>query len=243
MLKPIKFQPRVSEIKIHRKDKLSEDTFDRAWLRSGLLALIWLAALLSSACSSTLLDERFHGKELTRWSAIDDPETIEGPSEWRVEQDGWLHQRSNIWGRRGDFLGRWYGTFLVAGDQSWRDYALSLRARPEDDDGFGVVFRFQDPEHFYRLLFIQDGRNGGPIARLDKREGADYTEIWSSPRGYRTGVEVFIEIEVDGDNIRARLNGQSIIEAKDGSYRNGKVGLFCYAQSNQAFDDVKVVSR
>jgi hypothetical protein len=243
MLKPIKFQPRISERNIYRKDKLSEAMTSREALRSVLLALIWLAALLSSSCSSTLLDERFHGKELTRWTAIDDPETIEGPSEWRVEQDGWLHQRSNIWGRRGDFLGRWYGTFLVAGDESWRDYTLSLRARPEDDDGFGVVFRFRDPEHFYRLLFIEDGRNGGPIARLDKREGADYTEIWSSPRGYRKGAEVFIEIEVEGDNIRARLNGQNIIEAKDGSYRNGKVGLFCYAQSNQAFDDVKVVGR
>ena len=243
MLKPIKFQPRISERKIHRKDKLSEAALGWPSHRSILLSVIWLAALLLSACSSTLLDERFHGTELTRWAAIDDPETIEGPSEWRVEQDGWLHQRSNIWGRRGDFLGRWYGTFLVAGDESWRDYRLSLTARPEDDDGFGVVFRFQDPEHFYRLLFIEDGRNGGPIARLDKREGADYTEIWSAPRGYRMGAEVFIEVEVDGDIIRARLNGQSIIEAKDGSYRNGKVGLFCYAQSNQAFDDVKVVGR
>src|ERR1044072_6349288 len=189
MLKPIKFQPRISERKIHRKDKLSEAALDWSSHRSILLSVIWLAALLLFACSSTLLDERFHGTELTRWAAIDDPETIEGPSEWRVEQDGWLHQRSNIWGRRGDFLGRWYGTFLVAGDETWRDYRLSLRARPEDDDGFGVVFRFQNPEHFYRLLFIEDGRNGGPITRLDKREGADYTEIWSASRGYRMGAE------------------------------------------------------
>jgi 3-keto-disaccharide hydrolase len=208
--------------------------------RSLLLALLAAAVCISPACGSALLDERFHGKELSNWTAIDDPETIEGPSEWRVEQDGWLHQRSNIWGRRGDFLGRWYGTFLVAGDLNWRDYALSLKAKPEDDDGFGIVFRFKDPEHFYRLLFIQGGMNGGPLTRLDKREGADYTEIWSQPAGYRRGAVMFIELEANGDSIIARADGQKLFEVKDSSYRNGKIGLFCYAQSNQAFDDVTV---
>ncbi|HKP87206.1 MAG TPA: family 16 glycoside hydrolase [Blastocatellia bacterium] len=211
--------------------------------RSALLALIAAAGFLWTACSSTMLDERFHGKELSNWTVIDDPETIEGPSQWQVEQDGWLHQRSNIWGRRGDYLGRWYGTMFVAGDTAWRDYTLSLKARPDDDDGFGVVFRFKDPEHFYRLFFIEGSMNGGPMARLDKREGADYTEIWAAPKGYRRGAEVRIEVEATGDTIRASLDGQSLFEVKDGSYRSGKVGLFCYAQSSQAFDDVKVVGR
>jgi hypothetical protein len=212
-------------------------------LRLWVLTFIALTTVFSMACNSTLIDERFHGKELSRWTVIDDPETIEGPSDWRVEQDGWLHQRSNIWGRRGDFLGRWYGTFLVTGDTEWRDYALSLKAKPEDDDGFGVVFRFQDPEHFYRLFFIEGGMNGGPIARLDKREGADYTELWSASKGYRKGAETLIEIEVIADTIRASVDGHLLFEVKDGSYKNGKIGLFCYAQSNQAFDDVKVVTQ
>ena len=190
-----------------------------------------------------MLDERFHGKELSNWTVIDDPETIEGPSVWQVEQDGWLHQRSNIWGRRGDYLGRWYGTLLVAGDPSWQDYTLSVKARPEDDDGFGVVFRFEDPEHFYRLFFIEGKMNGGPMARLDKREGADYTEIWSSARGYLKGAEISIVVEVIGDAIRAKMDGQQLFEVKDSAYKHGKIGLFCYAQSNQAFDDVKVVGQ
>ncbi len=212
-------------------------------LRSCLLVLVAAMTFLSTACTSTLIDERFHGQDLTGWTVVDDPETIEGPSDWRVEQDGWLHQRSNTWGRRGDFLGRWYGTFLVTGDTDWQDYALSLKAKPEDDDGFGVVFRFKDSEHFYRLFFIEGGINGGPIARLDKREGAEYTELWSASRGYRKGKETFIEVEVVSDTIRASVDGQLLFEVKDNSYGNGKIGLFCYAQSDQAFDDVKVVSK
>jgi hypothetical protein len=212
-------------------------------IRFGSITLVAAAALALAACGSVLLDERFHDKQLGNWTAVDDPETVESPSVWRVEQDGWLHQRSNIWGRRGDFIGRWYGSYLVAGEAGWGDYTLSLKAKPGDDDGFGVVVRFEDPEHFYRLIFLQDGMSGGPITRLDKRDGADYTELWSAQKGYHTGAVMSIAVTVIGSTIRAEVDGNPLFEVKDESYRRGKVGLFCYAQSNQAFDDVMVNSR
>jgi hypothetical protein len=212
-------------------------------VRYRLIIFIAAAALSLSACSSVLLDERFHDTQLSNWKVVDDPETVEAPSQWRVEPDGWLHQRSNIWGRRGDFIDRWYGSYLVAGDDGWSDYALSVKAKPGDDDGFGVVVRFKDPEHFYRLIFLQDGMSGGPITRLDKRNGADYTELWSAQKGYQTGAEMLIVVTAIGDTIRAEVDGKPLFEVKDESYKGGKIGLFCYAQSNQAFDDVIVNSR
>jgi len=180
---------------------------------------------------------------LINWTVVDDPDTIEGPSDWLVQSDGWLHQRSNVWGRRGDFINRWFGTYLVSGDSDWKDYTLSVKAKPIDDDGFGVVFRYQDAEHFYRLLFVNDGMSGGPITRLDRRDGADYTELWSTPKGYRAGAETDIEVNVEHDSIEAMVDGTTLFELKDATYSNGKVGLFCYAQNGQAFDDVKVVER
>jgi len=209
-----------------------------------ILAFILSAAATLALCSCgsrVLLDERFNDLRLINWTVVDDLDTVEGPSDWRVETDGWLRQRSNIWGRRGDFLGRWYGTYLIAGKTGWRDYKLSVRAKPEDDDGFGVVFRYQDAEHFYRLLFLQDGLSGGPVTRLDRRDGADYTEIWSLARGYRPGIEMMIEIEVRGDLITAAVDGKQLFELKDAGCKRGKIGLFCYAQKGQAFDDVRVV--
>ncbi|HXU08520.1 MAG TPA: hypothetical protein VN743_05950 [Blastocatellia bacterium] len=213
-------------------------------IRRRAVLLITTTSLFNFACGNRiLLDERFHDPRLINWSVVDDSDTLEGPSDWRVEQDGWLHQASNVWGRRGDFIGRWYGTYLIAGSADWRDYTISVRAKPSDDDGFGVVFRYQDAEHFYRLLFLQDGMSGGPITRLDKRDGADYTELWSEPKGYRPSSEMLIEIDVDGDVIGATADGKRLCEVKDGSYSRGKIGLFCYAQKGQAFDDVKVTSR
>ena len=202
-----------------------------------------LFCLTLSGCSHVLLDERFHDDRLASWTAFDDRETVEGPSAWRVESDGWLHQRSNIWGRRGDFLDRWYGTYLVAGDTDWKDYTLTLQAEPRDDDGFGVVFRFADPEHFYRLLFIEDGFNGGPITRLDKRNGPDYTELWSEKKGFRVGKAMFIQVDVAGDLVIATVDGRRLFELRDEAYGRGKIGLFCYAQNDQAFEDVLVTER
>lgn len=205
---------------------------------------VGISAIILSCCARrVLLDERFYDARLPAWTVVDDPETIEGPSEWRVSDDGWLNQESNIWGLRGDFIGRWHGTYLIAGDAGWTDYTLSVKAKPKDDDGFGVVFRYQDPEHFYRLLLLQDGMSGGPITRLDKRDGGDFIEVWSVPRGYRAGTDTQIEVELAGALIRAAIDGRHLPEATDESYSRGKIGLFCYAQSGTAFDDVRVISR
>ncbi len=213
-------------------------------IRTCAQILVFAVTLALFGCgNSVLLDERFHDTRLINWTVIDDPDTIEGPSEWGVEQDGWLHQRSNIWGRRGDFLGRWYGTYLVAGDAGWTDYAFSVKAKPIDDDGFGVVFRYQDTEHFYRLVFLEDGFSGGPITRLDRRQGPDYTQLWAMEKGYRPGAEVLIEVSVDGDVITASVDGKQLFEVKDSAYKRGKIGLFCYAQKGQAFDDVRVAAK
>jgi hypothetical protein len=211
--------------------------------RLSRFALTIVVCISLSACARVALDERFHDTRLVNWTVLDDPETVDGPSSWRVEQDGWLHQRSNIWGKRGEFLERWYGTFLVAGEDDWNNYTLAVRCEPGDDDGFGIAFRFSDPEHFYRLLFIEDGFNGGPITRLDKRNGPDYTELWSVKRGFRVGKPMDIEIEAVGDTISASVDGRKLFEVKDVSYTNGKIALFCYAQNDQAFDDVKVTTR
>jgi hypothetical protein len=210
-------------------------------LRVSLGALIIIASIMLPGCDRTALDERFYDPSLPGWTVIDDPNTVEGKSVWRVERDGWLHQRSNIWGRRGDFIGRWYGTYLVAGDSAWRDYKFTVRAKPDDNDGFGVVFRFQDPTHFYRFFLLQDGMSGGPLTRLDKREGPDYTEIWSAHQGYKASQEVTIGVQVVGNTIRIDLNGVRLVEARDDSYRQGKIGLFCYAQDGQAFNNVRVI--
>jgi hypothetical protein len=44
-----------------------------------------------------------------------------------------------------------------------------------------------------------------------------------------------------GNMIRITLNGTRLVETKDDSYGQGKIGLFCYAQDGQAFNNVRVI--
>ncbi len=206
-------------------------------------SILLLFSLLLTSCNPLLFEEKFADKSLSRWTVVDDPDTVEIPSEWRVEAAGWLHQRSNIWGKRGDFLNRWYGTYLIAGSATWSNYRFSVTTVAEDNDGFGVIFRVRDSEHFYRLIFLNDSFGGGPLTRLDKRNGADYTEIWSAKRGYQTGAEMVIEVEAIDDTFRASVNGKELFQVQDSDYKRGKIGLFCYAQSHQKFANVKVDRR
>jgi hypothetical protein len=85
--------------------------------------------------------------------------------------------------------------------------------------------------------------NGGPLVRLDKREGREYTELWSAARGYQKSAEIYVEIRLEGDKIEASVDGQRLLEVKDAAYGRGKIGLFCFAQNGQAFDDVRVAGR
>ncbi|HWP44847.1 MAG TPA: hypothetical protein VNO14_16500, partial [Blastocatellia bacterium] len=62
-------------------------------------------------------------------------------------------------------------------------------------------------------------------------------------RGYRPGSEIIIELEVIEDSIRGRVDGQTLFDVRDGRYRRGSIGLFCFAQKGQAFDDVRVERR
>ena len=79
---------------------------------------------------------------------------------------------------------------------------------------------------------------------MDKRNGPDYTEIWSEKKGFRVGKAMFIQVDVVGESMTATVDGRRLfLVADDLSYTRGKIGLFCYAQNDQAFDDVKVTGR
>src|SRR5262245_19354283 len=93
--------------------------------RPSAFCLVLCLAFILQGCQRVVLDERFYNKQLNGWTVVDDPDTVEGPSQWRVEADGWLHQRGNIWGRRGDFIGRWFGTSIIAGQEEWQDYLFT----------------------------------------------------------------------------------------------------------------------
>ena len=81
----------------------------------------------------------------------------------------------------------WVGGMLVKGDAKWKDYRISTKLHPYPFcaftgcwvNGHGLVFRYKDPENFYRLSFssrnISDGlpRQGVSIQKVVNGEWSE----------------------------------------------------------------------
>ena len=128
----------------------------------------------------------------------------------------------------------------VLKDGAYKDVTLSVRARPlsgEVDQGFGLVFRYQDANNYY-------------ITRCNADE--DNCTIYHTVKGSRRAflnqsVKVAkntwhtLKLEASGDRFVVWYDGNKVLDAKDESFKDaGKVGLWTKADSVIEFDDLRV---
>jgi Domain of Unknown Function (DUF1080) len=122
----------------------------------------------------------------------------------------------------------------------YKDVALSVRARPlsgQIDQGFGLVWRYQDANNYY-------------ITRCNADE--DNCTIYHTVQGSRRaflnqGVKVAkntwhtVKLDAVGDHFVVWLDGNKVLDAKDDTFKEaGKVGLWTKADSVIEFDDFAV---
>ena len=137
-------------------------------------------------------------------------------------------------------------SLLVNGNAKWRDYMLKTRVEPMDDNGIGVVFRYQDPSHYYRFEMVSDPALHGPYVVFQKKDGGQVTELAKINRGnqfhgqYATGTWYRIKVVVQGENFQAFVDDQPVLSAHDPSFATGSAGLFTWQQSAAFFDDILV---
>ncbi|MBI3947393.1 MAG: hypothetical protein HY321_15835 [Armatimonadetes bacterium] len=179
--------------------------------------------------TGVLFSDDFQRAEIgPQWQVVDDPSPA-GASAWAVK-GGTLVQESNVYRTDDEYL-YFQGTHIVAGSREWRDYALSARVTPTDDDGLGMIVRYQDAGNFYRFLMVQDGGNGGPLRRIEKFAGGKPRVLAEVKEGFETGRAYEMRFVAQGDRLEMWLDGQRILEATDKSFPAGKVGFHTYACS------------
>jgi len=130
---------------------------------------------------------------------------------------------------------------LVAGDPAWADYELETRFAPATTEGrSGVVFRYRhDRAHYFA------GVTGGE-ARLEKvNEGAAFrklaeTVLAGQPFSWKAGDFVRLRIGVQGDALRAEFDDQVVLEARDATFPEGRIGLTSDVPTR--FDAVRVTA-
>jgi hypothetical protein len=189
--------------------------------------------------AGSLLTDDFNDGNITGWTVVDEG-TISAPSAWSVVR-GEVQQTSNIYGPDVASVDHRKGTFAYynnSGAFSWANYSLSAVLRSTDDDGIGLMFRYQNPNNYYKLD-LDKQRN---FRRLFKVVNGVETTLRNVAGGYTQGANANLEVKVIGNQIQVFQDGVDIFggAVTDNSLVTGTVGLYCWGSQNCYFDDVSV---
>lgn len=210
-----------------------------------LVLSVLFCGRLDAQIADTLFFDTFSTTDLSHWIIRDDPQPRSGPSNWRVLRQE-LHQTSNIWSYDppAEFIYH-LGTHAATGDAQWDDYTINAVLRSTDNDGIGLLFRYQDASNYYRILLMNDpvnaGSAGAPIQRIQRFVNGQPTTLHQNivDEAYPTGY-FSLTADVRGDTISAYLNGLLIGRVVDNTYATGRIGVFTYANTGAVFDDILV---
>ena len=171
------------------------------------------------------------------WEIVNDP-FPSGTARWSIS-NGRLMETSNVYraDREYEF---WQGTHIVAGSNDWTDYELSAEMSVNDDDGIGAIIRYVDKDNYYRFIMVHDAANDGPFRRLEKFEDGKRILLDEVKEGYDTGHGYKLQFMAIGDQISVWLDGEKVLEAKDQTFKSGKIGFMSYATDSLAIRNVRV---
>lgn len=151
-------------------------------------------------------------------------------SEWEIVNGGWTVNTSGettTYGFSGNGL-------TYAGDAQWGDYEIESKVitySPDSNQGggaAGIVFRYNDPGHFYHFRLDHLMRTEGEYlktAQLYKWVGGTAIKLAEVPYEYLYDEWYDMKVIVEGDNIKAYLNDELILEENDSSLKQGQVGF------------------
>ncbi|MEM7024926.1 MAG: hypothetical protein AAF637_20450, partial [Pseudomonadota bacterium] len=205
-----------------------------------------------AAHGSVLVADDFEDGDFAGWTVVDEG-TISGPSDWQVV-NGALVQASDIqstqqgtgsaaYSTQGDgpYILR-DGTYALWDDPDaldWSNYAFSATLTPNDFDGIGVLFRYTDPDNYYKLE--ADAQTG--LVMLTRHLEGRETILARGYTAYTPGEPQDWRIEVEDGMIRTYIDGKAVFgtPVEDRHLPTGTVGLYGWASENLTFDDVTVV--
>jgi hypothetical protein len=118
----------------------------------------------------------------------------------------------------------------------WKNYKISLTMRPQNSGDTGIMFRYQDMDNYYRLVWDADSR----AFRLELRSKG-VLKVLASQRSNVKG-EIFypVSLSANGSQIVVSFNGKQIFSIADSTIGAGSIALYSSLSANSAFDDLVV---
>jgi len=114
---------------------------------------------------------------------------------------------------------------------------VDLTPTNSDGDDIGMMFRYQDPQNYYRLSF--NSRFG--FTRLEKKVGGVFSALATNARGYSAANQTFnMTVEVRGGLILVYGGSPAVplMAVNDSSLSQGSIALF--TQDTAKFDNVTI---
>lgn len=128
------------------------------------------------------------------------------------------------------------------GSHVYTDLVASVRFKPvagADDRAAGIIFRVQDRDNYYilRANALEDN------VVLFRYAGGSRSSIKEAAAKVPSGQWNELRLEAEGNHFRGFLNQQLVIEATDGAFPAGGVGLWTKADSVTEFDDFRLTAK
>jgi hypothetical protein len=185
------------------------------------------------------LSDDFADGQLPGWTVVDET-TNNAPSRW-LERSGRLMQLSDIGGPNLNATNHRQGTYIYWNDApalNWSNYSFSVTFNSIDDDGVGVLFRYQNPSNYYKVD-LDSQRNFRKLFRV--ADGVE-TTLASESGGYVVASNYVLRVELTNNEINVLLNGLALFGGTitNSGLPGGTVGLYSWGSQGAFFSNLKV---
>jgi hypothetical protein len=217
--------------------RLEHKTLSTVFARGGSDRVL-LSDEFDGPAAGRLFLEEFGPNALDHYTIVDEG-TASGPSVWSVTA-GAIVQSSNIYGGNTSAASpEKPGTLaLVDASDGWGDVRVRLRFSSGDDDAVGMVFRYRDADNYYRVSFDRERS----YRRLIKKAAGTVTVLWEDAGAYNLGQSYTLVVDAFGDQLVAHLDGVMLFNLRDGDMAGGRIGLYCWANTQSRFEALDVES-
>jgi len=166
--------------------------------------------------------------------AVHDAPGRSGASFWKIE-DGTATETSNYYiGEAKDRNARTErpGTCRVyTPGNEWSDGELNVELSCSDNDGLGIVVRWQAPDRY--LLWAMDAERNFHV--LASKNGDTYEILDVAEAGYKGNTWYRLKVALRGDTVAVSIDGQPDLSAKGIALRKGTFGFYAWGCTGAKF--------
>ena len=126
-----------------------------------LAALCFSSTCLLATQPEVLFEDDFN-RGIPGWTAVQPPGNyIDGPMRWQYDivSQAYLEQ-SNIYTDAPGGSTNATAVMLINDAETAGNFTYTARLKAGDDDAFGLIFGYNDPQNFYRVTFSRQDRTG-----------------------------------------------------------------------------------